>query len=116
MVPIKTHEDHTRCYEIVKNIGKTFNRNCFSWCDNPLSITLIGLAMMLVPALLRAGGSKLHVLMLFSFLNQIGMKVKPKIISSIVPSKNTLTRCIKRVGVETLGVLRRQVIGQTLFY
>ena len=86
-IPDKMCEECTRCYEIVKNMEKIFNNNYFSWYDNPLSRRLIGLAMTLVPESSFVGGSKLCIMVLFSFLNHDGMKVKLKIIPSIGPSK-----------------------------
>ena len=68
--------------------------------------------MKLVPSLPRAGGSKLCILMLFSFLSQIGTKVKPKIMPRVGPLKSTLTHCTKIVGVEILAALRRQATCQ----
>ena len=72
--------------------------------------------MIMTPVLSCVGGSNIYTLTIHSFLHQIGFNLDSKSTSAIGPSKNSINRCIKKVGVETLAVLRRKLIGQKLFY
>ena len=49
-----------------------------------------------------------------AFLNQIGMKIKPKPFADMGPAKDTFRRSVKQVGIETLVVLRSRVLGKKL--
>ena len=54
--------------------------------------------------------------MMFSFLNQVGFKIDNKALSLMAPCKDTFRRDVKKLGCETLIILRKQIVGQCLCY
>ena len=69
-----------------------------------------------MPALLYVGARKIFLLIIFSFLNQVGFKIDNKALSLMAPCKDTFRRDIKKLGCEMLIILRKQAVTQYLYY
>ena len=79
--------DHERCKHwkaIVNRIeDMTHNQECFSWYTSKISRTLISLEMMFAHKILYVSATNFCILILHSFLHQIGVKVNIESLTKI---------------------------------
>ena len=81
-----------------------------------MSRQMLALTIIFVQALSYVGATKIFLLIIFSFLNQVGFKIDNKALSLMAPCKDTFRRDIKKLGCEMLIILRKQAVTQYLYY
>ena len=114
---MEEHEEFLDCKTKVNKIkSMIYDQKQFSWCASALSRRMLTLAMIFVPALSYVGATKTFVLAMWSFLNQVRLKIDNKSLSLMAPSKDTFRRDMKKLGYETSIALRRKIVGQCLCY
>ena len=108
--------DYERCtfYEAIVNRieDTTHDQEDFSWCTSKISRRFIGLEMLFMPKISCVSATCFCVLILHSFLHQIGMKVDVESLAKMIPSKYTFRREIKKLAIDNLITLMPRTQGK----